>query len=30
MFDLNKAVKEAFDAGGITIPYPISVELDSK
>lgn len=30
MFDLNKAVKEAFDANGITIPYPISVELDSK
>lgn len=30
MFDLNKAVKEAFDKGGITIPYPISVELDSK
>lgn len=30
MFDLNKSVKEAFDANGITIPYPISVELDSK
>lgn len=30
MFDLNKSVKEAFDAGGITIPYPISVELASK
>jgi small conductance mechanosensitive channel len=30
MFDLNKAVKEAFDKGGITIPYPISVELDKK
>jgi len=30
MFDLNKAVKEAFDKGGISIPYPISVELDSK
>jgi len=30
MFDLNKAVKEAFSAGGITIPYPISIELDSK
>lgn len=28
MFDLNKAVKEAFDKGGITIPYPHSVELD--
>lgn len=30
MFDLNKAVKEAFDENGISIPYPISVELDSK
>jgi len=30
MFDLNKAVKEAFDANGISIPYPISVELDKK
>lgn len=30
MFDLNKMVKEAFDKNGITIPYPISVELDSK
>ena len=30
MFDLNKSVKEAFDKNGITIPYPISVELDSK
>jgi len=30
MFDLNKSVKEAFDKAGITIPYPISVELDSK
>lgn len=30
MFDLNKAVKEAFDSDGITIPYPISVELASK
>ncbi len=30
MFDLNKSVKEAFDKGGISIPYPISVELDSK
>lgn len=30
MFDLNKSVKEAFDKGGITIPYPISVELASK
>lgn len=30
MFDLNKSVKEAFDKGGITIPYPISVELDKK
>ena len=30
MFDLNKSVKEAFDKGGISIPYPISVELDKK
>jgi len=30
MFDLNKSVKEAFDANGISIPYPISVELDKK
>ena len=30
MFDLNKNVKEAFDANGISIPYPISVELDKK
>lgn len=30
MFDLNKMVKEAFDKNGITIPYPISVELDKK
>lgn len=30
MFDLNKSVKEAFDANGLSIPYPISVELDSK
>jgi len=27
MFDLNKSIKEAFDKGGITIPYPHSVEL---
>ena len=26
-FDLTKAVKEAFDAGGITIPYPHHVEI---
>ncbi|MTJ03862.1 MAG: mechanosensitive ion channel [Sediminimonas qiaohouensis] len=26
-FDLTKTVKEAFDAGGITIPYPHSVEI---
>jgi len=30
MFDLNKLVKEAFDKNGISIPYPISVELDKK
>ena len=30
MFDLNKSVKEAFDENGISIPYPISVELDKK
>ncbi len=30
MFDLNKMVKEAFDKNGLTIPYPISVELDKK
>lgn len=30
MFDLNKMVKEAFDKNGISIPYPISVELDKK
>ncbi|MDB2437292.1 mechanosensitive ion channel [Hellea sp.] len=28
MFDLNKSIKEAFDKGGITIPYPTSIELD--
>jgi small conductance mechanosensitive channel len=27
-FDLIKAVKEAFDAGGITIPYPHVVEIE--
>ncbi|HHL43340.1 MAG TPA: mechanosensitive ion channel family protein [Hellea balneolensis] len=27
-FDLNKSIKEAFDKGGITIPYPHQVELD--
>jgi small conductance mechanosensitive channel len=26
-FDMTKAVKEAFDAGGISIPYPHSVEI---
>ena len=26
-FDLLKAVKEAFDAGGISIPYPHVVEI---
>lgn len=30
MFDLNKSIKEAFDKNGISIPYPISVELDKK
>ena len=28
MFDLKKSIKEAFDKGGITIPYPTSIELD--
>jgi len=27
-FDLMKAVKEAFDAGGISIPYPHCVEIE--
>ena len=26
-FHMLKAVKEAFDAGGISIPYPHSVEI---
>ena len=26
-FDLNKSIKEAFDKGGITIPYPHQVEI---
>ena len=26
-FDMTKAVKQAFDAGGITIPYPHAVEI---
>lgn len=26
-FDLTKKIKEAFDAGGITIPYPHQVEI---
>jgi len=29
-FDLIKAVKEAFDQGGITIPYPHVVEINKK
>ena len=29
-FDLIKDVKEAFDAGGITIPYPHCVEIDKS
>lgn len=29
-FDLIKAVKEAFDKGGITIPYPHVVEISKK
>jgi len=27
-FDLIKSVKEAFDAGGISIPYPHCVEIE--
>ncbi len=27
MYDLTKSVKEGFDAGGITIPYPHQVEI---
>jgi small conductance mechanosensitive channel len=29
-FDLTKAVKEAFDADGISIPYPHSVEIHKE
>lgn len=29
-FHMLKAVKEAFDAGGISIPYPHSVEIQKK
>ena len=29
-FDLTKAVKEAFDAKGISIPYPHSVEIQKE
>lgn len=29
-FDLTKAVKEAFDEGGISIPYPHSVEIQKS
>ena len=29
-FDLLRSVKEAFDAGGITIPYPHVVEIDKS
>jgi small conductance mechanosensitive channel len=29
-FDMTKAVKEAFDAGGVSIPYPHSVEIQKK
>lgn len=30
MFDLTKSVKEAFDKGGISIPYPHGVEIMKK
>lgn len=30
MFDLTKSVKEAFDKGGISIPYPHGVEILRK
>ncbi|NNC37138.1 MAG: mechanosensitive ion channel family protein [Acidimicrobiales bacterium] len=30
MFDLTKSVKEAFDKGGISIPYPHAVEIMGK
>ena len=29
-FDMTKAVKEAFDKGGISIPYPHSVEIQKE
>ena len=29
-FDMTKAVKEAFDKGGITIPYPHAVEIQRQ
>ena len=29
-FDLLRSVKEAFDAGGITIPYPHVVEIEKR
>lgn len=29
-FDMTKRVKEAFDKGGVTIPYPHSVEIQKK
>lgn len=29
-FDMTKAVKEAFDQGGISIPYPHSVEIKKE
>jgi len=29
-FEMTKAVKDAFDKGGITIPYPHSVEIQKK
>ncbi len=29
-FDMTRAVKEAFDAAGITIPYPHQVELQKR
>lgn len=29
-FDLLRSVKEAFDAGGITIPYPHIVEIEKR
>jgi len=29
-FDMTKKVKEAFDAGGVSIPYPHQVEIQKK